>query len=92
MKTFLANAFAICHVVLVKKVWKTLQVPSRATLQSNRLNLFVKCMLHALSARRLLAHQLDLAPTTIAPTVQLWTPKCALTSSLIMLYLCTLRS
>ncbi|KAL1236554.1 Nucleoporin [Trichinella spiralis] len=40
----------------------------------------------------LLAHQLDRAPTTIAPTVQLSTPKCALTSSLIMLYLCTLRS
>ncbi|KRY05243.1 hypothetical protein T12_10478, partial [Trichinella patagoniensis] len=29
---------------LVKKVWKTLQVPSRATLQSNRLNLFCKAV------------------------------------------------
>ncbi|KRY07914.1 hypothetical protein T12_10171 [Trichinella patagoniensis] len=33
-----------CHVVLVKKVWKTLQVPSRATLQSSRLNLFCKAV------------------------------------------------
>ncbi|KRX26794.1 hypothetical protein T07_7618 [Trichinella nelsoni] len=67
-------------------------VPSRATLQSSRLNFFGRCRLHAFSDLLFKGHQLERAPMMIAPTVQVWTPKSALTSSVNIVYLLTFLS
>ncbi|KRY27709.1 hypothetical protein T01_16028 [Trichinella spiralis] len=63
-------------------------VPSRATLQSSRLNFFGTCRLHAFK-QLIKGHQLERAPIMIAPTVQVCTPKSALTSSVNIVYLLT---